>query len=377
MKCLLVFAVLTLLPAWGWGQHRAAVAPRPVALKPETKQARYARLDEYARLLPEAQAATLEKLAASLGAQARSDDDKARLIFAWLAYHVAYDGACSSRDTTNYYQRSQPAAVLQNRKAVCKGYADLFTKLAAQMELEAVTIDGHSRIISDAGNLLDEAKGHAWNAYRIAGTWHLADATWAAGGTMVTTNEFVFRFEPFWFDTPPAQMIFRHLPDSVAWQLLPVPATAADFQRWPYVANEWFQLLSGESMRKALSGKQSQTDSLPVVQASPHHVTLIQAPKCGKLVANQPVKFIFAVPAGVEIFIVTDTSSVPLQAAGGYWQATITPVAGNVWVLAQRKDDYTTGVNVLKYQIIPALAPARSPGQHPTIIPNNVVYLRP
>lgn len=153
---------------------------RPLAAKPETKQARYARLDQYAQHLPEAQAATLEKLAASLASQARTDDDKARLIFAWLAYHVAYDITLSADDTTHYYQRCMPGYVLQNRKAVCTGYADLFTELATRMKLPARTVSGHGRTWSDTGNLLDTANGHAWNAYKIAGTWHLADATWGA-----------------------------------------------------------------------------------------------------------------------------------------------------------------------------------------------------
>lgn len=92
MKRFLAIFAFVLLPAWGWSQHRA-VAARPAAPKVETMQARYARLDYFAQHLPDAQARTVDELAASLGAQARSDDDKARLIFAWLAYHIAYDVA--------------------------------------------------------------------------------------------------------------------------------------------------------------------------------------------------------------------------------------------------------------------------------------------
>jgi hypothetical protein len=62
-----------------------------------SRQAHYARLDHLARQLPEAHAATLDHLAAALAGQARSADDKARLIFAWIAYHVAYDVAGAHR----------------------------------------------------------------------------------------------------------------------------------------------------------------------------------------------------------------------------------------------------------------------------------------
>lgn len=364
------------LPVPGWGQRSPTALVRLTAAKSESKQARYARLDQYAQHLPEAQAATLEKLAASLASQAHTDDDKARLIFSWLAYHIAYDATLSPSDTTHYYRRCAPSYVLQHHEAVCQGYSNLFTELATRLKLPARTITGHSHTSSDTGNLLDIANGHSWNAYRLADTWHFADATWAAGGTLTDTNEFKQQFEPFWFDTPPTQLIFTHLPDAAAWQLLPLPITATLFQNWPYVAPTWFQLVSGESMRKALATSSGPVNSFPAIQPNIHHVTLIQAPKSGELVTNQPVKFIFSVPSEVEMFIVTDSSSVPLQAEGSYWQATITPVAGNIWVLVQKKDDFTTAINLLKYAIVPAPLPTRQLSRNQASA-NRTVYLRP
>ncbi|MGI4833194.1 MAG: transglutaminase domain-containing protein [Janthinobacterium lividum] len=199
MKLLLVaiIAAELLLPARGWGQRSPVTLVRPATAAPETKQARYVQLDQYARYLPEIQSTTLEKLAVNLAAYAHTDDDKARLIFAWLAYHVAYDNTYPSGDITQYYCRCKPAFVLQSRKAICMGYADLFTDLATRMKLEAVTVTGHGHNSSATGNVLAEVHGHGWNAYRIASAWHLADATWGAGGTSTETNEFEYRFELF------------------------------------------------------------------------------------------------------------------------------------------------------------------------------------
>lgn len=371
-----IFVAAFLLSIHSWGQRSPTALVRQTAVKPESKQARYARLDQYAQHLPETQAATLEKLAASLAAQARTNDDKARLIFTWLAYHIAYDATLSGDDITHYYRRCMPDYVLHHRKAVCQGYADLFTDLATRLKLPARTITGHAHASSDTGNLLDAANGHSWNAYQLANTWHFADATWAAGGTLLGTNEFRQQFAPFWFDTPPSQLIFTHLPDSAAWQLLPLPITATLFQNWPYVAPTWFQLVSGESMRKALATSLGPVSRLPTIQPNIHHVTLIQAPKSGELATNQPVKFIFSVPSEVEMFIVTDSSSVPLQAEGDYWQATVTPVAGNIWILVQKKDDFTAAINLLKYAILPAPLPTRNLSRNQAYA-NRIVYLRP
>ncbi|RZJ57105.1 MAG: hypothetical protein EOO55_04060 [Hymenobacter sp.] len=377
MRLLLAFVMIAglLLPAYGWGQR----VIHPLAVKPETKQARYARLDQYAQHLPEAQAATLEKLAASLASQAHTDDDKARLIFAWLAYHIAYDATLSVSDTTHYYRRCAPDYVLQYRKAVCQGYADLFTELATHMKLLAHTITGHSRTWSDTGNLLGAANGHAWNTYQIAGSWHLADATWGAGGTLTTTNEFQQQFEPFWFDTPPTQLIFSHLPDSTAWQMLPTFITLNAFQTWPYVEPAWFQLVNGASLIQTLGTSKVPVSNLPKVTISnaAFKVRIVQVPLHRELVAGQPVKFIFQAPAEVELSAELDTGSLIMKNNGHYHQATITPTNGRINISAWHKTD-TTFICALQYEVIPTPRQKRlQPGQHRPAIADSVVYLRP
>jgi transglutaminase-like putative cysteine protease len=377
MKILLALATVVglLLSTYSWGRRVA----RPLAIKAEIKQARYARLDQYARYLPEAQAVTLEKLAAGLASQARTDDDKARLIFAWLAYHVAYDATLSVDDTTHFYHRCAPDYVLQHRKAVCQGYADLFTDLATRMKLPARTIMGHGRTWSDTGNLLGAANGHAWNTYQIAGIWHFADATWGAGGTLTTTNEFQQKFEPFWFDTPPTQLIFSHLPDSTAWQMLPKFVTPNTFQAWPYVEPAWFQLINATSLIQSLGAPKTHVSSLPKVTITNNtfKVRIIQVPLHHELIAGQPVKFIFQAPAEVELSAELDTSSVIMKPDGRYHQATIIPTTGHINISAWHKTD-TTFICALQYEVVPAPRQKRlQPGQHRPTTADSVVYLRP
>jgi hypothetical protein len=74
----------------GYGQATRPVQ-RPAAQVAEVRQAPYAQLDDFARQLPETQATTLDKLAAALAAHAHTEQERAWLIFAWIAYHVAYD----------------------------------------------------------------------------------------------------------------------------------------------------------------------------------------------------------------------------------------------------------------------------------------------
>ena len=372
MKRFFTLAAFVLLPAWGWGQHRAAVTPlKPTA---ETKAARYARLDQYARSLPDAQAPTLEKLAASLATQAHTDDDKARLIFAWLTHHVAYDVAYLKGDTTHLYS---PEAVFQSRQAICQGYADLFSDLATRMKLEARTVTGHARDWLTFDKMLDKINGHAWNAYKVAGLWHLADATWGAGGISLGEKEFEQEFNPFWFDIPPSQAIFYHLPTDAAWQLLPTSVTPATYQHWPYVEPSAFQLLNGASLMRALEAAKGSVTSLPIVkiEATPL-VQIVQVPLQSVLVAGRPVKFIFQTPADIKLSVELYDSLVPLQPNGRYQQAVVTPATDRLRVLAWHVSDSTTSC-LLEYEVVPAPRQRKlQPGEHRKVTADSVAYLR-
>lgn len=376
MKCFFALLAIALVPGWGWSQSRTP-ATRAASPKLETTQARYARLDQYAQHLPDAQAATLDKLATSLAMQARSDDEKARLIFSWLAYHIVYDVAYLKGDTTHLYT---PEEVFHSRQAICQGYAELFTDLATRMKLETCIVAGHARDWLTFDKMLNKVNGHAWNAYRVAGVWHLADATWGAGGISSGEKEFQREFNPFWFDVPPSQAIFYHLPTDAAWQLLPTPVTAATYQNWPYVEPNCFRFLNGASLIRALGAAKVSVSSLPTVgievkQTVPL-VQIVQVPLQGVLVAGRPVKFVFQAPADVRLSIDLYDSLVQLQFNGRYQQATVTPVADRLRVWACRKGDSTT-ISLLEYEVVPAPRQRKlQPGEHRKVTADSVAYLR-
>ena len=236
------------------------VQAQPNREAPEaTLAARYRRLDRFARELPEQQAATMSQLARSLAVAAHSDDDKARLIFAWLAYHVDYD--------TDYLQGNRsrgcsPTEVLRNRRAICQGYADLFTALARLMQVPAHTVTGYAR--TSARDAKPQEPNHAWNVYLANGTWHLADATWAAG-SVSSAYLFAPKYDPLWFDTTPAAFVFSHVPQDSARQLLKAAVKAEQIYRWPFIEHELLRRgISGTALLRALSrSRQSDAGSLP------------------------------------------------------------------------------------------------------------------
>ena len=121
-----------------------------------------------------------------------TDIEKARAIFDWLAYNVAYDTS---------YKTFVPEDVFTKRKAICQGYADLFCMMAKEVGLKARLVSGYART-----NV-----GHAWNIVTLPDRDILIDACWGAG--YVSGTRFTFCFAPCYFDTHPGAFALTHMPD--------------------------------------------------------------------------------------------------------------------------------------------------------------------
>ncbi len=184
----------------------------------------------------------------------KSERLKARVLFAWMVYHLNYDQfkadnlAGKTRDRKPRVLNSGDA--FKTRIGVCGDFADLFVKMANRAGLKAVRIDGV------AGEKLTRAtapaSAHAWNAVRIDKEWYLLDVTWAMGEDSAIfqdmkeindykkavrerrkhTEELTIspnrKINNKWFLTPPEIMIETHFPNNIKWQLLDDPITPRD-----------------------------------------------------------------------------------------------------------------------------------------------------
>ena len=93
-----------------------------------------------------------------------SDFEKAITIHDWLLFNVDYDHSYSIYDVEG---------TLNQRVAVCQGYALTFEAMAEAAGLEAVFIGGTADNGSGAGY-----QSHAWNRVKINGVWYNVDVTW-------------------------------------------------------------------------------------------------------------------------------------------------------------------------------------------------------
>ncbi|TRZ67518.1 MAG: hypothetical protein D4Q77_02930 [Methanothrix sp.] len=200
---------------------------------------RYHRIDEHALGAPGWAEESVESLAAYLMIPAQDDDEKVRAIYRWITANIDYDTECYFSGC--YKTRSGSKTVLNDKKAVCSGYSQLFESLCDAAGLESVRIDGHGKgygyaPFSDTGRTSD----HAWNAVKIDGRWRLVDTTWGAGHIDEVAS-FVRQFDDYYFLTPPEEFIYTHLPDDPRWQLLERPLSKEEYEDLVYVKPPFFK----------------------------------------------------------------------------------------------------------------------------------------
>lgn len=336
-------------------------------------QKRYTELDRIAKKLPDSQATTLRQLAASLSVFAKNDDEKARIIFAWLAHHIAYDFKSFN---SNRSSNCQPTYVLQTRTSVCQGYANLFTALATRMNLSARTIIGYGKTGRLRNEDLAKDTNHAWNCYLSNGTWRLIDATWGAGS--IISNAFKQEYDPFWFDTSPTSFVFSHLPESKdsLKQFLPSLVPKKIFFRWPSVDEEFFKLgISGTYLMNSFADNNSGEITLPKIAGPSCGSKIKQVPQWNKLAAKVPVKFIFTAPDNIEMAIRNGDTVTPFERKFGFLYKDVIPTKNDIIVLVWKKSVPDKRYHLLRYNTVQATI--SSPIRESNLLPDSITYFRP
>jgi hypothetical protein len=212
----------------------------------------YRDLDRHAIQAPREAERSIESLAKYLVKPAKTDRQKARVIYRWVTDRIAYDvdAFFANRPGDNSAE-----GVLQSRKSVCEGSANLFLALCKEAGVEAVRVSGRAKGFGvPAGDGPIGRDSHAWNAVRFEDKWWLVDATWGAGA--IKDRKFVKEFNDYYFLTPPDQLIFSHFPTDPKWQLLSEALSAKEWEEQPRADHQLFRMgVTGASVRKATQQK--------------------------------------------------------------------------------------------------------------------------
>ncbi len=189
----------------------------------------FSKVDAIARRVHKNDYPSPEALAQALCRTLDSDQDKARVIFTWLAENIRYDINAPTEGTHRVhsikeYEDQLAMQAFKKGKGVCMHFAQLYKNMADAVGLECVYINGNSK-----GSLRGGWGSHAWNAVKIQGKWALLDATWGAG-YIDEYDKFKKVFLPGFFLTPARIFILDHFPEEEKWQLLDTPIEKAAFK---------------------------------------------------------------------------------------------------------------------------------------------------
>ena len=199
----------------------------------------FSRIDNFARQLNYSGTSVTE-LAELLAPEATTDTEKARMIYAWITQHVSYDVAAFIDAIENdRYPDVDAERVLRDRTTICSGYSNLYQALAEAMNLQSVIVVGYAKGATPEDTRFQDVN-HAWNAVQLEDGWYLLDTTWGAG--TVKERQFQAHYQPYYFATPPAELINHHFPQDKGWQLLPQTYTRASFDNSPNISARFHNL---------------------------------------------------------------------------------------------------------------------------------------
>ena len=206
-------------------------------------QAEYAKADSLAASFSKSYS-DASGLARQLTESLANDQEKARVLFTWIAQNIRYDCdkyrhpakvkfSGDSKEAVakeqEKWQVDQIRQTLRRKKGVCEDYSRLYKAMCDSVGLEAAVIEGTARSFYKPFRKLPAKPNHTWNAVKIGGQWRLLDVTWAAGYVDEDVTKFTEEFQPGYFLAPPAWFAQEHFPTDEKWQLLDTLVTREAF----------------------------------------------------------------------------------------------------------------------------------------------------
>ncbi|MEI7723946.1 MAG: transglutaminase domain-containing protein [Bacteroidota bacterium] len=182
----------------------------------------YAAIDKIALKLPDSLSKSTESIAGYITANFKTENDKARAIFIWIASNIQYD--LENMFALNFYEKKEEkiSKPLKTRKGICENYAALFTDICLKTGIKSFVIEGYTK-----QNGLADYIPHAWSAALIDSSWFTFDPTWGSG--YVKSGKFYRKINNEYFKTVPSSLVTSHMPFDYLWQFLYYPITNQEF----------------------------------------------------------------------------------------------------------------------------------------------------
>ncbi|MEJ8757009.1 transglutaminase domain-containing protein [Pontibacter sp. H259] len=317
------------------------------SVKPD--QARLQQLDQFAFNADARYTSDVRTLATYLSKGAKTDYEKARVIFAWVAKNIRYDDYGYN---TGKFIDQKPESVLKNRRSVCDGYAQLYKALGEAMGLEVEKVSGYAKGYAYRPGTTFARTNHAWNAVKIDNRWILVDPTWAAGSATSVNGRLktIYTYDPYWFDVEPHAFLFSHMPVRPEYQNISNPISLPQYQQLAEVDPSMFRLgiRGADVLQNLLSGK---IKSLPETWKTDLSISFQDVPLTEKLQPGKLYTLSFTVADDVDIIVNNGKDWHHFTEKGNTRTLQIKPEIGHVAVMARKKGTKVNYSYFLQYKV--------------------------
>ena len=194
----------------------------------------YQNIDSKVFLLKQTSQFNFDSLVLFVQLNFKSDKEKLRAIYTWIASNITYDqtrlksyefNALYGLKSLSSSNSQNPDTVFKYKKAVCEGYCLLLNKCCSACGIQSRLVFGPTK--SESGEVFDKIF-HAWNVVKLEDKWQLLDVTWA-NGFVNEKNSYVKKFSDKYFLASPADFVKDHWPLDPMWQLLEHPTSKITF----------------------------------------------------------------------------------------------------------------------------------------------------
>jgi hypothetical protein len=187
--------------------------------------ASYDKADKLAAKMPSSATKSCKLMTDYIKSNVTTEEEYLRVAYMWMAKNIGFEKGGDIDLTSSYDDDSLANVIIKRKKAVCSGYAELFTKLCIKMGFQAYTVVGYTMLNKE----IDE-DGHAWNAVQLSnGQWKLFDPMWGAGS--LSKGKFSKGVNDRYFMVDPATFLKTHMPFDPTWQLMDYPIKAEAFYK--------------------------------------------------------------------------------------------------------------------------------------------------
>jgi len=295
-------------------------------------QAAWERVDRHALAAPAAAERNIASLAAYLGEGAHSEEDKIRAIYRWLADRIEYDVEVYLAGRENEYANISPEAVLASRRAVCHGYAALFSALAGASGIEVATVLGYAKAYARAGDQGFREPNHSWNVIKTQGKWQVIDTTWGAG--YVFRDRYVKKFDEFYFLPSLSRLRFTHLP-AQAHVGHPISMSKAEFEALPAIDPGLFRAGVSGDLAWDVAHRPGFRSFVRTYEQNQRDLQIREAPLEEFIPAKQPRRFDYETESFEEITVAHDGGWVKLTRQGKNFSGLVPVRPGGVLIMGR------------------------------------------